>query len=620
MSILAIDFGSIHTRAVLLDRIDGVYQLVARAETRTTNGFPVQDLSVGFDRALRDISAATGRTFTGPAGLLITPENVDRAGVDLFVATASVSRPLRTIIVGLMREYSAESARRAASGTYADIVASIHLDDGRTTEERLNAIIDAQPDVIVVAGGVDGGSKAALSETLALIRMAVSVIDKARRPVVVYAGNGSVIEDVQAAFKDLCEVLIARNVRPTIEDEQLANARAQLVRAFDRHQERQGKAFASIASMAASGVIPTAQGYSTVVQYLGQRSRQNVLALDVGSASSTAALWVDGALHTAIRTDIGLGHSAPRLLDVVGVEALRRWLPFYIRRVDLMNYVANKSLRPMTVPAELRETYIEHALLRTGGRALIASTGVTTRDFPTIIAAGAGLTATGDPSYTAMLALDIAQPVGVSRLLSDPFALIPALGAAAVAKPEAVVQALDGSNLEMLGTAFSLAGKPALDRPAMQVSIRLSDGRTVKHAVDGGHIWQYALPLGETADVRVQAGRSGSFGKVRRLHVKAEGGLAGLIFDARGRPLEPASTPEARAKQMPQWILEATDAPMIDIPARWLKPELGVDKDDAPAGELSGARKARGRRGKRGKVQQEETDDALKELRDATLS
>ena len=31
MSILAIDFGSIHTRAVLLDRIDGVYQQIGRA-------------------------------------------------------------------------------------------------------------------------------------------------------------------------------------------------------------------------------------------------------------------------------------------------------------------------------------------------------------------------------------------------------------------------------------------------------------------------------------------------------------------------------------------------------------------------------------------------------------
>jgi hypothetical protein len=526
-----------------------------------------------------------------------------------------------------MQEYSAESARRAASGTYADIVASIHLDDGRTQEERLNTIIDAHPDVIVIAGGVDGGSNQALSETLSLIRMAVAVLDKTRRPVVVFAGNSRVIDDVRVAFDGLCEVLIARNVRPTIEDEQLANARAQLVKAFDRYQERQSKAFASIAGMTESGVMPTAQGYTTVVQYLGRRTRQNVLALDIGSASSTAALWVDGALHTAIRTDIGLGHSAPRLLDLVGVDRLRRWLPFYIRSVDLINYVANKSLRPMTVPAELRETYIEHALLRTGGRALIASTGVTSHDFPTIVCAGAGLTGTGDPSYTAMLALDIAQPVGVSRLLSDPFALIPALGAAAVAKPEAVVQVLDGPNLEMLGTAFSLTGRPPLDRPAMNVSIRLADGRVIKHSIDGGHIWHYALPLGETADVRVQVGRSSSLGQSRRLHVKAEGGIVGLIFDARGRPLEPADTPEVRAKQMPTWIMEATDAPLKDIPPRWLNPEIGEEKDDDQP-RTAAQRDARGTgRGTRGrgrmkgtKVKQEETDEALKELRDATLS
>src|SRR5688500_4380715 len=138
MSILGADFGSVHTRVVLIDLVDSMYQLVARAEVRTTDDFPVGDITVGLDRALTELSEATGRTFTGQGGMIIMPERPDRSGVDTFVATASIGRPLRAVIVGLMPDISITSALRAVSTTYIQVAAQIHLDDGRSEEERLN--------------------------------------------------------------------------------------------------------------------------------------------------------------------------------------------------------------------------------------------------------------------------------------------------------------------------------------------------------------------------------------------------------------------------------------------------------------------------------------------------
>ncbi|MCL4252991.1 MAG: glutamate mutase L, partial [Anaerolineae bacterium] len=98
-SILAVDFGSVTTRAVLIDVVDGAYRLIARAEERTTDGFPAFDLDIGLDRVLRQLTEITGRRFRDETGVIISPERPDRSGVDLFAITASLGKPLQAVIV-----------------------------------------------------------------------------------------------------------------------------------------------------------------------------------------------------------------------------------------------------------------------------------------------------------------------------------------------------------------------------------------------------------------------------------------------------------------------------------------------------------------------------------------
>jgi len=151
-SILAVDFGNVHTRALLIDLVDGVYRLVAQAEEQTTGSFPISDVGVGFRRVVQQLSGITGRRFLQDNGTIITPEQLDRSGVDAFIATASIGRPLRTVLVGLMPNMSIASAQRAATGTYINIVDVISLDDMRSTEDQLNAIILAHPDLVFITG------------------------------------------------------------------------------------------------------------------------------------------------------------------------------------------------------------------------------------------------------------------------------------------------------------------------------------------------------------------------------------------------------------------------------------------------------------------------------------
>ncbi len=582
-SILAVDFGNVHTRALLIDLVDGVYQQVAQAEERTTSGFPILDTGAGFRRALQQLTATTGRRFIQQNGAIITPEQPDRSGVDAFIATASIGRPLRTVLIGLMPNMSIASAQRAAAGTYVNIVDVISLDDTRSPQEQLNAIISAQPDLIFITGGTEGGAKAPVLERARIARMALKLMPV--RASVLYAGNSTLVKQIHEMFDNVATVFLADNVRPSLDGEALEMAQKELASAFDSFTAQRGLGFDEIGLMSRVGVLPTAQSYHAIVSYLGKTAKHGgVLAVDIGSAVSTLSASVQGHTTTTIRTDIGLGHSARSTLDAIGLEAVRKWLPFYATDNEIVAYALNKTLRPATIPETQRALYLEHALLRAALSGLLNAARPTwtptqalddlSAPLPVldrIVGAGAGLTGLGRPALTAMLLLDALQPVGVVSLQADGSALIPALGALARVKPEAVVQVLDENGLEDLCTCVSLSGAPRKGRPAADVRVTTA-GESQKFTVQGGELWVYPLSIGVHATVRISAARGLNINGRRQLKFDLDGGSAGLIIDARGRPLPLETSLKTLSEQIPLWYAQATGDPVFEIPPEWLQP------------------------------------------------
>ncbi len=611
-SILAVDFGNVNTRAILIDLVDGVYTLVAQAQEQTTAGFPHGDVGVGFVRVLTQLSVSTGRRLISQDGRVITPEEADRSGVDLFLATASIGRPLRTILMGLFGEMSIASGKRAAAGTYVNIVETISLGENRSLEDQLNAITLARPDLIFITGGTEGGAEGPVLELVQMARTAIRLMPKTVKPIVLYAGNNAILPQIHELFDKQTGLFIAENVRPTPQRETLESAQKALAQAYNAFTEKRGLGFEVIAEMSSIGVVPTAQSYQTIIDYLGRTLRGGVLAVDVGSAVSTVSASVKRFTATSIRTDIGLGHSANNILYSVSLAAVREWLPFTATDAEITAYAMNKSLRPSSVPETVRDLYMEHALLRAALRTLVRDARPTwTPDtaldradaplpyFERIIGAGAALTSTGQPLLTAMLLLDAFQPVGVTRLQADPHALIPALGALAYIIPEAVVQVLDGRNLEDLGIAISLSGTPRKGRAACRVRVTDERGEVNTYNVMGGTIFSIPLALGVAANVQVSASGGVSINGKRRLKFDVIGGTAGVIIDARGRALPLEGSPRGLAAQLPAWYEQATGV-KHEIPDEWLA------IPDAPKTDAQPAQKRRGRRKKADVVASEE--------------
>lgn len=583
-SILSVDFGNVRTRAVLIDLVEGTYRVVATGDARTTIGFPVSDVSAGMQRAVDQIAQVTGRRLQDASGKLISPEQPDRSGVDAFLATASVGRPLRTVLVGLVPELSIASGLRAIAGTYVQVVETLNLHDARSEEAQLNAIVASQPDLIFITGGTEDGAREPVLTLARVVALALPLMNAQQPPSVLYAGNSALVPDIQALFDGKTTVFVAPNVRPTLDDEDLDAAQLQLALAFDASSSQRGSGFEAVGAMTRLGILPSAQSYNLLADYLGQAQRGGVVLVDVGSASGTFAASLAGRVNTVIRTDLGLGHSAAELVDAVGVEAIRGWLPFVAVDDEILTYALNKTLRPAGVPETVRELYLEHAFLRAAVQAMVRAAGPlwdsTLGDgvdaplppFTRAIGAGAGLARTGRPGLGALLLLDTLQPTGVTTLQMDGNAVIPTLGALAHVNPAAVVQVLESNGLDRLGAAFSLSGQPRTGRTAMRVKVTpLATKRTVVHDVAGGHVWIYPLPLDERARVEISVrGRGLSIGGKRSLKLEVTGGSAGLIFDARGRPLPLALDARGRAAQMPLWLSQATGDAVALIDEAWL--------------------------------------------------
>ncbi len=580
-SVLVADVGNVHTRLLLIDLVEGQYRLVAATRARSTAAPPLARATLGLEDAAQRMTNQIGRTLISndPDDLFLMPE-IDGHGVDEFLATASAGRPMRVLLVGLTPEISLASGLRALAGSYVTITDVLTPDDMRGEEAQINAIVQGEPDLIVIVGGTDEGAELLVLDLVERVRDALALIARGRVPAVLFAGNQRLRERVKRLLEPLTDVFTAKNVRPAHNSEQLFPAQIELALVYDDYRSKSASGFADVGRHSQVGVVPTPQGYISTVRYLNtlprRRGAAGPLIVDVGSANSVIVAGLRGEPAYTIRTDLGVGHHFLSALEEVTPQRVSEWLPFEIAPDDLWDYAHNKTLRPGTIPGTPEELQIEQALAREVIRTLVSGArqgwriapDEQTPSFDPIIGAGAILTEAPSPGISAMLLLDALQPEGVTELALDRSNLLSAAGVIAYLKPLITVQVLENSGLLPLGTAFSASGQARYGRAAMHVQVQPESGPTINHTVKCGELWLAPVPPGVAARVTVRMLSGLKIGGKRRIRQRVVAGAAGIIFDARGRPLS-LPRPRDRAARLQQWwdAMSAQDAPAVSAPA-----------------------------------------------------
>jgi len=579
-SILAADFGSVNTRVMLFDTIQGRYRLIAQESGLTTLNDPADDVSVGLRQLVQRIESYTGRTLLDTAGNVMMPEDMEHNGVDFFITTASAGRPMRAVMVSLIPEVSLTTALRTIDSAYVEPVAEVHLRDGRTEQERLNALLRNRPNLIFISGGVERGAQQAMQQMLQLVHLALRITPQGQRPLVIYAGNSALSAKVHSMFGDLTTVYVAENIRPDMSEEEFESAEVALGRVFDTYRDSADVGFHAVSEMSSTGILPTAQSYEVLVEYLRKAHDDgNVIVADLGSTSSILVGGFGGDVATRISTRSGIGHSAPMLLELVGEEAIANWLPFIPKQAEIQNYALNKSIRPASIPMTMRDMFLEYAFLREALRHEIreslyqwpgTKSGNPLPAVSAMVIGGSALAATGNPLLSMMLAADCLQPTGVTKVYADTSGFAPMFAPIGRNNPEAAVQLVEGGALVNLGTLISIDGYAAPNRTVARMTITTSDGEKIQHELKGGHLLSLPLPAGFSLTLQIRTSGGHSIGGKRRVKVTLNGGAGGILIDARGRNFEAPATVEDRAIWLPLWMHEATDEPLQEIPAEWL--------------------------------------------------
>lgn len=561
-SVLAVDIGSVNTRAVLFDVAGNSYRMLAAGSAPSTHLSPIRDAQEGVAAAIHQVEEVTGRNLLDTDRRLITPSSFVGSGVDRLALSSSAGADIRIVAIGLLEELSLASVEKLAGGVYSRIVERFTLNDNRKPEDRLNAFIQSEPDLVIIAGGTNRGAGRAVLRMVEQLRLALQVCQPEKRPAVLFAGNEILAERVKETLEKFSTVYIAPNIRPFADEEDTGPAEEALSQVTNTLRSKNLAGFAELEKVSGFPIIPTISAESRIVRFQSLQSNPNrtVLGVNVGSAASHLTASNNGQLDTCVFRGLGIGQAAAETLAKVGIEAILRWLPVDIPASTVRDYLWQKSLFPAGIPMDVETLAIEQA----AARVILAEMKRLCRnfhfhsasEFEPILASGAVIAQAPFPQQTLLMLLDGIQPGGVSTILIDRFGVLSSLGASAVISPALVVQVLESGALSNMGSVISPVFHAKDGDVVLKIRVTEENSAEKDYEILQGEIVRLPLAIGKIAKIQLKpVKRMSAFPGDNRLSsaFKVVGGDLGVVVDTRGRPIRLPSDPILRRERNAKW-------------------------------------------------------------------
>ncbi len=579
-TILATDCGSTTTKAILIEKRGEEYRLIARGEAPTTVEAPFEDVTRGVLNAVRELEELTGKKIL-EGEKIIKPRKNDKEGVDIYVSTSSAGGGLQMMVAGVVKSMTAESAERAALGAGAIVMEVIASNDGRLPHQKIEVIRHLRPDMILLAGGVDGGTISHVVELAEIIRAAEPRprFGTDYRLPVVYAGNKDAREKIKEVLKEKTALEIVDNIRPVLEKENLQPARNKIHELFMEHVMAHAPGYPKLMSWTDAPIMPTPGAVGYLVERVGRERGISVIGVDIGGATTDVFSVFQGVFNRTVSANLGMSYSISNVLVEAGIENIMRWIPFEIEESDLINRIRNKMIRPTSIPQTLDELMIEQAIAREALRlafehhktmavglkgvqqertisdafeqTMTGQTLINMMELNLLIGSGGVLSHAPRRVQSALMMIDAFQPEGVTMLTVDSIFMMPHLGVLATVHEKAAMEVFDKDCLVRLGTCIAPKGVGKEGQHCVTVKM---DGEEIK--VNFGEIKRIPLERGEIKEVEIipAKGFDVGEGKGKKTVAKIEGGTVGLIIDCRGRPLQIPEDRKKRIEKLKEWF------------------------------------------------------------------
>ncbi len=581
--IVATDCGSTTTKAILIELKPEGYRQTFRGEAPTTVESPWEDVTRGVLNSFRELEELSGRRILD-GERIITPAR-DNEGVDIYVSTSSAGGGLQMIVGGVVKSMTAESAERAALGAGAIVMDVIASNDQRAPHQKVQLIRTLRPDMILLSGGTDGGTirhVVELAEFIAAANPRPRLGSSFKLPIV-YAGNRDAREAVRTALAEKAELHITENLRPVLERENLGPARGEIHELFLKHVMAQAPGYPKLMTWVGAPIMPTPAAVGDIIQRIARTQNLNIVGVDIGgattdvfsdftppapegSAAKAPAAPLERAFNRTVSANLGMSYSISNVLASTGIENILRWVPFEIDRDELRDRIKNKMIRPTTIPSRLEDLKVEQAIARealrlafiqhkelavglkgvqrgrtisesledgTSGESLISM-----RRLDLLIGSGGVLSHAPRRSQAMMMLIDAFEPEGVTRVAVDSIFMMPHLGVLAQVHERAAAEVFERDCLIHLGTCISPVNAVKPGTTCLEYRLTVG-GETRKGAVPAGDIVLEPLGAGQEAQLAAVPHRSVDLGvgRGKPLETTVYGGVVGVAFDGRGRPL-----------------------------------------------------------------------------------
>ena len=601
-SILATDCGSTTTKAILIENINDEYRLTFRGEAPTTVEAPFEDVTKGVLNAVMEIEELSGKKIID-SEKIITPSK-DNVGVDIYISTSSAGGGLQMMVAGVVKSMSGESAERAALGAGSIVMDVMASNDGRLPHEKIKRIRDLRPDMILLSGGIDGGTVShvvELAEILAAANPQPRLGQNYQLPVI-YAGNKVAQPDISRTLKEKVDLDIVDNIRPVLETENLEPSRDKIHDLFMEHVMQQAPGYKKLTSWTDAPIMPTPGAVGSLIEMIAEKEGISVVGVDIGGATTDIFSVFQKKFNRTVSANLGMSYSICNVLAEAGLDNVLRWVPFDINRKELTNRIGNKMIRPTTVPQSLEELFIEQAIAREALRLSFiqhkefavglkgvqkertisdafdqSSSGeslVNMMDLDLIVGSGGVLSHAPRREQSAKMLIDSFMPEGITQLAVDSIFMMPQLGVLANIDKKDLGEEARNAALEVfhkdclirLGTCITPIGKVKNGSTVLKINLTFANGEKIEKELKRNELHRIKADYEEiTAELIPHKKMDIGSGIGETIRTTIYGGLVGIVLDGRDRPISIPNDPTDRLSYLKSWSDALNEYPQKNL-------------------------------------------------------
>nr|WP_307774954.1 methylaspartate mutase accessory protein GlmL [uncultured Cetobacterium sp.] len=356
---LTIDFGSTYTKLTAID-IAGE-RILATAKDITT---VEDDIMIGFNKAYEKLVQEIEKEIS-----ISEVEFVNK------IACSSAAGGLKMVAIGLVPELTAEAAKKAALGAGARVIKTYSYElNSREIEEIKTSPVD----IILLAGGTDGGNKECIIHNAKLIaKHGVEI------PVVV-AGNKAASDEIEDIFKEAnIDYYMADNVMPKINKLDVEPAREEIRRVF-MNKIIEAKGMKQAEEFISGILMPTPAAVLKAAEVLSDGTDEedgigDLIIVDIGGATtdihsigkgdpSKPGVLLKGLedpfAKRTVEGDLGMRYSALSLLEAAGTKKIRNYLNDTEKKWDVKGLCNYRHDNIKMVPCSEEDMMFDEAMAK----------------------------------------------------------------------------------------------------------------------------------------------------------------------------------------------------------------------------------------------------------------